>query len=77
MNPDHKKQIVATLKRELGSGKELTKFSQSLRDLSLVDLSKEEQLEAAANDGSLMVFLTYYGLGLIPKLVELKYGEIK
>jgi len=77
MNPEHKKQIVATLKRELGSGKELTKFSQSLRDLNLVDLSQDAQLEKAANDGSLMTFLTYFSLGLIPKLIELKYGEIK
>jgi len=75
MNPDHKKQVIATLKRELGSGKELTKFSQSLRDLNLIDLSNEVQLEAATKDGSLMTYLTHYSLGLIPKLLEIKYTE--
>ena len=75
MTKEHKAQIIATLKRELGSGKAVSAFSQSLKDLQLIDLSKDEQLESAVNDGSLMVFLTHYSLGFIPKLLELKYME--
>ena len=75
LKPEHKKQIIDTLKRELGTGKEVSKFSQSLKDLQLIDLSKDEQLESAVNDGSLMTYLTHYSLGLIPKLLELKYKE--
>ncbi len=75
MKADHKKQIISTLKRELGSGSALTDFSQSLRELNLVDLSQDEQLEKAASDGSLMTYLTHYSLGIIPKLIEIKYKE--
>ncbi len=73
MSPEHKKQIIATLKRELGTAKEVSKFSNTLKDLQLIDLSKDEQLESAVNDGTLMTFLTYYSLGILPKLVEIKY----
>jgi len=75
LTPEHKKQVIATLKRELGSGKAVSAFSQSLRELNLIDLKDEKQLESAVNDGSLMVFLTHYSLGFIPKLLELKYME--
>jgi len=75
MKPEHKKQIVKTLIRELGSSAEVSKFSQMLRDLQLVDLKQDAQLEKAANDGSLIIFVTYYSLGLIPKLSELKYKD--
>ena len=75
LTPEHKKQIVATLKRELGSGKAVSDFSNSLKDLQLIDLSDDEQLNSAVNDGSLMVFLTHYSLGIIPKLLEIKYRK--
>ena len=74
---DHKKQIVNTLKKELGSPSEVSKFSQSLKDLSLIDLSDDVQLEKAANDGSLITFVTFYGLGLLPKLIDLQYKQDK
>ena len=75
MNKEHKAQIIKTLKRELGSGAEVSKFSEALKVLQLIDLSKDEQLESAVNDGSLMVFLTHYSLGFIPKLIEIKYRK--
>ena len=76
MKKEHKAQVIATLKRELGSGKEVSKFSNSLKELNLIDLSQEVQLEKAVNDGSLMAYLSMYSLGVIPKLLELKYKEI-
>jgi len=72
---EHKQQIINTLKKELGSPSEVSKFSQSLKDLSLIDLSDDVQLEKATKDGSLITFVTFYGLGVIPKLCELKYKE--
>ena len=75
MTKEHKTQIIATLKRELGSGKEVSKFSNSLKELNLIDLSQDAQLEKAVNDGSLMTYLSMYSLGVIPKLLELKYME--
>jgi len=76
MKKEHKAQVIATLKRELGSGKEVSKFSNSLKELNLIDLSQDVQLEKAVNDGSLMAYLSMYSLGVIPKLLELKYKEI-
>ena len=75
MNAEHKTQVINTLKRELGSGQAVSDFSNSLKDLHLIDLSDDKQLESAVNDGSLMVFLTHYSLGLIPKLLEIKYRK--
>ncbi len=75
MKEEHKKQIISTLKRELGSNEEVSKFSSSLRELNLCDLRDDAQLEIVANDGSLMVFLTHYSLGIIPKLLEIKYRK--
>ena len=76
MKKEHKTQVIATLKRELGSVKEVSKFSNSLKELNLIDLSQDAQLEKAVNDGSLMTYLSMYSLGVIPKLLELKYEEI-
>ena len=75
MKPEHKKQVINTLKRELGSAAKVSEFSEALKVLQLIDLSDDVQLEAAVNDGSLMVFLTHYSLGIIPKLIEIKYRK--
>jgi len=75
MNKEHKAQVIATLKRELGTGKAVSEFSNSLKELQLIDLSQDVQLEKAVNDGSLMTYLSMYSLGVIPKLLELKYME--
>jgi len=76
MTKEHKAQIIATLKRETGSGKAVTEFSNSLRILNLCDLSDDKQLEKAASSGMLLTLLTYHQLGLLPKLIEIS-NEVK
>jgi len=73
MNPEHKKQIIATLRREIGSAEGVKTFSNNLRSLNLCDLSDDVQLEKVANEGTLLTFLTFHQLGILPKLIELQY----
>jgi len=75
MTAEHKSQIIATLKRELGSSKEVKLFSETLRNLDLCDLSDDAKLERVANNGALLTYLTFYSLGVLPKLIELKNKE--
>jgi len=75
MTKEHKNQIIKTLTRELGSASEVKKFSESLRSLNLVDLSLDASLEKVANNGTLLTYLSFYTLGIIPKLIELQTLE--
>ncbi len=72
MSTTNKQDIIKVLKREIGTSGGVKAFSSNLKELNICDLSDDETLLKAAENGQLMTLLTHTQLGLIPKLIEIK-----
>lgn len=66
--------LVSFLVRELGGTDKVREFSSMLKQLDLCDLTVDSDLLKATENGGaiLQTFVTWYMLGLLPKLVEIK-----
>lgn len=74
MSITKRKQLTEFLIKELKS-KELVKdFSETLRQLGLLDLKKDEDLECLGLDSGvyLLTLLTFYQFGILRKLADIK-----
>ena len=69
-----KSHLIGFLIRELGGADNVKEFSNLLRELGICDLKKDSHLELAAADGGalLSTLVSWYQLGLLPKIAELK-----
>ena len=76
----HKDKLIAFLKKDVGgmnlSNQQIKDFSNEVRALGLLDLSKTSTQEWVMTDkigqGVLITLGTYYTLGFLNKFVEIK-----
>lgn len=76
----HKDRLISFLKKDIGgfgmTNKQVSSFSQELKDLEILDLSKSNTQEWVMNNSqgqaSLVTLGTWSQLGLLSKLVEIK-----
>jgi len=66
--------LISFLTKELGSIEKVKNFSNTLKELSLCDLTVDKELERVTENGGavLAVLITWFNLGLLDKLVDTK-----
>ena len=77
----HQDRLIAFLKKEQGgmglSNQQIKAFSNEVRELGFLDLSKSSTQQFVMTDkvgqGVLITLGTYYSLGLLNKFVEIKH----
>jgi len=71
---DKRNQLVDWLKKELGSVHNVKEFSETIRYLELGDLRDDKEFTRITDDGGavLLTLVSWYSLGLLSKLKEIK-----
>jgi len=76
MTDKQKSHLIGFLVTELKGGENVKDFSESLRTLDLCDLRNDKHLDKVAENGGalLQTLVSWYQLGFISKLIDIKKG---